>query len=225
MAIAVVGEKKETLAGLLERLGSVSPERVMSWPPPGMATEDDLLAVIARRTGLYELVDGALVEKPMGWFESSLAAQLISLISLFLKKNNLGIILGEAGLIRLVSGLVRAPDVSFISWQRFPDFVRPREQVLPVAPDLAVEVLSPSNTEGEMNRKRREYFQAGARLVWILDPPTATVQVYTGPDDCVRVTAGDELDGADVLPGFRLRVQDWIDSAWRPPAHGAQQSE
>ena len=82
-------------------------------------------------------------------------------------------------MMRLAPGLVRIPDVSFVSWDRFPDRRVTREPVPAIAPDLAVEVLSESNTKAEMDRKLREYFAAGARLVWYLDPEDRTVRVYT----------------------------------------------
>ena len=76
------------------------------------------------------------------------------------------IVVGEAGMMRISQGLVRIPDVSFVSWDRLPEGKVPSEPIPALAPDLAVEVLSQGNTAKEMNRKRREYFEAGVRLVW-----------------------------------------------------------
>ena len=75
-------------------------------------------------------------------------------------------------------------------------------------PDLVVETLSRSNTPREMQRKRAEYFQAGVRLVWIVDHPTRTIHVYTGPEDRVELTVDDTLDGGEVLPGFEVAVKE-----------------
>lgn len=80
-------------------------------------------------------------------------------------KRNLGLVTGEAGMMRLAPGLVRITDVPFISWERFPGRRVPTEPIPDLAPDLAVDVLSERNTEGEMSRKRREYFDAGVRLM------------------------------------------------------------
>jgi Uma2 family endonuclease len=77
-------------------------------------------------------------------------------------------------------------------------------QILNVVPDLAVEVLSPSNTKREMEQKRREYFLGGCRLVWEIDPVKRTARVYTAPDESKLVREKGTLDGGDVLPGFRL---------------------
>jgi Uma2 family endonuclease len=101
-------------------------------------------------------------------------------------------------------GLVRLPDVGFVSWDRLPGRRVPDEPIPNVVPDLAVEVLSPSNTAREMSRKRGEYFRAGVRLVWEIDPRTRTARVYTSETVFTDLTAGDELDGDPVLPGFRL---------------------
>ena len=74
-------------------------------------------------------------------------------------------------------------------------------------PDLAIEVLSKSNTPAEMERKRREYFASGARLVWAIDPRSRKATVYTSPDHGTDVT--DTLDGPDILPGFSLSLP-WL---------------
>ncbi len=157
----------ETLADLLDQLGGIAPERVRLPPPPGTATEKDVLKVHARQGRLCELVDGVLVEKGMGFLESVLASALIEVLQGFVKPRNLGLVAGEAGMMRLAPGLIRIPDVAFISWERLPGQRMPREAIPDLAPDLVVEVLSTSNTEAEMARKRREYFAAGARLVWV----------------------------------------------------------
>jgi Uma2 family endonuclease len=75
-----------------------------------------------------------------------------------------------------------------------------------VAPDLAVEVLSEGNTPQEMNRKLHEYFQAGTRLVWYVDPAARTVTVYESIDRATPLGEHDVLDGGDVLPGFKLSI-------------------
>jgi len=205
----------ETLADLLERLGNVPLERVRVHPAPGTATEADVLARPAGQKHICELVDGVLVEKAMGYYESLLAALLIGFLRRYLEEHDLGIVLGEAGPLRLAPGLVRIPDVSFIAWERFPDRRLPAEPMPDLAPDLAVEILSPGDTGREMERKRAEYFAAGTRLVWIVSPGDRTVQVCTSPAD-VRLLGEDAiLDASPVLPGFRLPIRDWFGAA--PP--------
>jgi Uma2 family endonuclease len=197
-----------TVADLLEKLGGVPPERVRMKPLPGTATEEDLIAIQDRENRNCELIDGVLVEKPLGYLESSLTLWIGGLLLGFLKEHDIGNLSGESGSTRLMPGLVRIPDISFISWDRLPNRMVPSEPILGLAPDLAVEVLSPSNTKREMDLKVREYFLAGVRLVWLVDPRKRTVRVYTAPDQSVRLTEGQTLDGGDVLPGLRLPLRE-----------------
>ena len=95
-----------------------------------------------------------------------------------------------------------------ISWERLPGRRVPTEPIPDLAPDLAVEVVSESNTEEEMARKRREYFDAGVRLVWIVKPASRTVVVYRTPDQFTGLQAAQSLDGDAVLPGYILPLQD-----------------
>ena len=170
----------ETLADLLEQLGAIAPARVRFRPAPGTATEEDVLAIRnSPERRLCELVDGVLVEKAMGLRESFLAIALASILRGFVRPRNLGLVTGADGTMRLVSGLVRIPDVAFISWNRLPNRRVPTEPIPDLAPDLAVEVLSAGNTPGEMARKRQDYFAAGVQVVWQVDPNTRTVEVFT----------------------------------------------
>jgi Uma2 family endonuclease len=197
----------ETLADLLEHLGGIAPERVRLHPAPGMATEDDLLSVHDHQGRLCELVDGVLVEKAMGFRESLLAGALIEAMRRFVRQHNLGLVTAPDGMLRLAAGLVRIPDVAFISWDRLPDRRVPTAPIPALAPDLAIEVLSAGNTSREMARKCREYFAAGVRLVWLVDPEARTVAVYTAPETPTVLSEEDSLHGDAVLPGFGLSIR------------------
>ena len=205
-------ESPETVADLLRRLGNVPARRVRLRPTPGTATEADLIRENENklRTASYELVEGTLVEKPMGIEESELAMLIGHYLLTFILPRKLGIVTGEAGMMRTIAPQVRAPDVAFLSRARFPGGKRPRGAIAPVAPDLAVEVLSKSNTKAEIARKLREYFASGTRLAWIVDPKTRSVRVHTAPTASTRLDlkSGGVLDGGDVLPGFRLPLAD-----------------
>jgi hypothetical protein len=131
----------ETLADLHRRLGGIPLERIRCQPPPGTATEDDVLLRTHGEKRLFELVEGVLVEKTMGIYEARLAAVLVNLLERFLEQNDLGFVFGADATMRLRPRLVRIPDVSFISWERFPNRRLPAERVPHVVPDLAVEVL------------------------------------------------------------------------------------
>jgi Uma2 family endonuclease len=197
-----------TVADLLKRLGGVPASRVRLFPTPGTATEKDVINVLDHENRPCELVDGTLVEKAMGFDESGIAANLIFFIISFVRRHKLGIVTGEAGTIRLFPGLVRVPDVAFTSWDRLPGRKWPKGPIPHLAPDLVVEVLSKSNTRSEMDRKLKEYFEAGVRLVWMVDPKTRTVRVYTAIDQSILLDEKQSLDGGTVLPGFVVRVRD-----------------
>lgn len=197
-----------TAAELLKKLGGIPAERLLLDPPPGTATEKDVLAVEQREGRICELVDGVLVEKAMGLAESFLALEIAFLLQLFLKKHNLGILAGADGTLRLWPGLVRIPDVSFISWNQLPKRKIPKKAIPDLYPDLAVEVLSRKNTKGEIDRKLHEYFRAGTRLAWVVDPRKRTVRVYTAPDQSHVLTEDQSLDGGDVLPGLNVPLRE-----------------
>ncbi len=148
----------------------------------------------------------------MGYDESRLALELAFVLIEFLRKHDLGIAAGADGMLRLMPGIVRIPDVSFISWDRLPDQYG---QIPPIAPDLAVEVLSPTNTQREMERKLREYFAAGTRLVWYFDLKSRSVTVYTAPDRSTVLDESRTLDGGDVLPGLILSIREIFERASR----------
>jgi Uma2 family endonuclease len=156
-----------------------------------------------------------LVEKAVGYWESRLASVLSYFIERFLETNNLGATAGADGMLKLDAGLVRTPDLSFIAWEQFPDRRTPDAPLPDAYPDLAVEVLSRSNTRREMQRKRREYFAAGTRLVWQADPDKRVVDVYTEPETFTRLDESQSVEGGDVLPGFTLSIRKWFERAER----------
>jgi Uma2 family endonuclease len=217
MARSAAEVSLETMDDLLERLGGISPRRVLMRPQPGKATEADLLRVMQKTDRLFELVDGTLVEKVMGYGEGGLAADIVRLLGKFLDHHDLGDLVGPDATMRLMPKLVRMPDVSFVSWDKLPGRQRPREAVPDLVPDLAIEVLSESNTPAEMRRKLKEYFLAGVRLVWFVDPGRRTVEVFTAPDAGTVFTEEQTLDGGDVLPGLRLAVRDVFARVHRIP--------
>lgn len=205
--------KYETFADVLDRVGNVPPHRVLLNPPPGTATELDLLDSTYTGDRGCELVNGVLVEKTMGFREDYLAASLIILFGRYLESNNIGAVAGSQGLIRFKIGLVRVPDVSFIRWDSVDDtdeIENPDGAFLEVAPDFVVEVLSPSNSTNEMAMKLDEYSKAGVKLVWYVDPDRKEVAVFPNAKASARkvVGLGEVLDGGTVLPGFRLAVKE-----------------
>jgi Uma2 family endonuclease len=196
-----------TLADVLRQLGGISPRRIRFRPAPGTATERDVVKIRDRERRLFELVDGVLVENVMGYWESVLAIELAGFLRDFIKRRKLGTRAGEAGMLRLFPGLVRIPDLSFISRARLAEHRAARAPILPLAPDLAIEVVSEGNTPREIARKIREYFSSGSRLVWVVDPRTRSIAVYTSPAKPIVRKETQTLTGGDVLPGFRLPLK------------------
>lgn len=195
-----------TLADLQQYLGDIPPHRIRLFPAPGTATEADALAVHDRGGPICELVDGILVEKDMATFESFIAGLLIRWIGIYLDQHPIGILLCPDGTLRILPRRVRVPDVSVILWEKFPEKRLPQDAIYAVAPDLAVEVLSPGNSPSEMEIKRQEYLEAGVRLIWYLDPRERTATVYRVDGSVEELDATGTLDGGDVLPGFSVSL-------------------
>lgn len=155
---------------------------------------------------LYEVVDGQIVEKNVGAREIEIASMLDQALGMFAKPRRLGRVVAEM-IFRIdpARNLQRRPDVAFISDQRWPFRRRaPDTPVWDIVPDLAIEVVSPSNSADAVLAKVREYFDAGVRQVWVVFPKGREVYVYSSTKQIQVLQIGDELDGGDLLPGFRL---------------------
>lgn len=208
----------ENLGEFLEQLGDIPLQRICYDPLPGTASKRDLLRLCARNGKLYELVNHTLVEKPMGSPEAYLALELGRLLGNFVASRDVGFLYGADALIELLPDQVRGPDVCFVSWTRRPDRTVPTEPISDLIPDLAVEILSPSNTAREMRMKVKEYFLAGVRLIWIIDPVKRSAEILTAPDAKTALAESDTLDGGDVLPGFRLPLAKLFERLAKPAA-------
>jgi Uma2 family endonuclease len=198
----------ETFADIAGRLGDIPPERII-WLPRA-ATEEDLVRFCEKERPV-ELIEGFLVEKAMGFRESLLAASLIMFLKNFASPRKLGLVGAPDAIMRLRPGLIRLPDVSFISWDRLLETEAHTKKVAQLGPDLAVEILSEGNTRNEIEQKRRELFAAGTKLVWVIDPKTRTAEVHddpTHPNHSILIRETDVLDGGAVLPGFHLSLAD-----------------
>jgi Uma2 family endonuclease len=204
-----------TLESLFRRLGPIPPARVRLSPAPGTAEEHHVLEIAAKEDRLCELVDGVLIEKDMASFESQLAALIVYFLLRHLESGDLGVVLGADGMLRLAPGLIRIPDVSFISWEQIQEETFPDDPIASLYPDLAVEVISAGNSPGEMRRKLRDYFGAGTQLVWFIYPKTRTAEVYISLRQRKVLTEADSLLGGDVLPGFELSLEKLFTRAAR----------
>ncbi len=156
-----------------------------------------------------ELSRGSLVAmSPTGEAHTVIAAWLLHLIMTYVDAHGLGEVTGEAGgyLLSTNPDTVRAPDVGFVAKARLT--FAASEKYIPVAPDLAVEIMSPGDSATEINDKVLEYLQAGTRLIWVVYPTSKTVTVYKSVNDVQIVRLDGVLSGDAVLPGFSLPVRD-----------------
>lgn len=197
-----------TLADLLHELGDVPLARIRRNPYPGTATVKDVERIQAEEKRYFELVDGVLVEKAMGYRESVLAMVFIWHFQNYSRSHRRGMIAGPDGLLQLIPKLVRGPDASFTFRDSVEGGKVPTAPVPLLVPDVVVEVMSPSNTRREMERKLGEYLSAGVRLIWYVYPEERVVDIYAASPTPRRLTAADTLDGGDVLPGFTLKLAE-----------------
>lgn len=159
----------------------------------------------------YELVDGRLVERTMSTWSSYVAGKVYGRLDAYCQANWRGWVLPEGTSYECFPAApekVRRADVSFIRRERLSLGLATAEGHLPIFPDLAVEVLSPNDLAYEVDAKVREYLGAGVRLVWVVNPDAKTVKVHRLRGAGTILGEHDELDGEDVLPGFRCRVGD-----------------
>jgi Uma2 family endonuclease len=173
---------------------------------PKRATEDDLRRC-PKDGRKYELVGGSIAVSPAGWRHGRIAAELLARLWTFLREQPLGHLVDSSTGFRLPSGNVRSPDVSFVARGRMSSEGDP-EDFATVPPDLAVEVLSPGDRPQNVLDKVGEYLEAGVRLVWVIDPQGERAVAYRSLSDVVTLGPDDDLDGGDVLPGFRCRLRD-----------------
>lgn len=167
---------------------------------------------------LYEVVDGERRElEPMGAFETVLASALAYHLGHFALEHKLGVVARETlFVLEAQRNLKRRPDVAFVSYPRWPEDHVPRAEAWDVVPDLAVEVISPTNLAEEIDDKLTDYFAAGVQLGWVLFPVSGRVYVYQSPERVTGWDRSDELEGGDVLPGFRLPVAALFEAVTKP---------
>jgi len=181
-------------------------------PTPGTATEEDVHRIQRETREVCELVDGVLIRKSMSTYESILAIRVCTLLNLFVLPRRLGWVLGEAGMLTLWPGRICIPDATFISREQTPNGKFPKdERVAELYPDLAIEVLSDSNTREEIDEKLQDYFRSGTRLAWIIDPRKHSAKIYTSFNDPLTIGEEGTLSGEPVLPGFSMSLATVFD--------------
>jgi Uma2 family endonuclease len=174
-----------------------------------LMTADELLK-LPRGRFRYELVKGELITmSPSGSEHGAVVVNVTVLVGQHVKANNLGIVFGAETGFKIADNpdTVLAPDVAFVRREHIPESGVPKKY-WPGAPDLAVEVLSPGDTAREVEEKVGRWLAAGARLVWTVNPRRKSVTVHRAPKDAFTLSENDELDGEEVVPGFRCRVSE-----------------
>ncbi len=160
----------------------------------------------------FELVNNEIVERCMGWESELFGSRLLIQLGAYCEQAGLGEVNGSNASYQCFGHAfpddpdrVRKPDVSFIAAKRLPRSSEIKGHCM-IAPDLAVEVVSPHDLYGDVEAKVDEYLQAGVKLVWVVDPRTKSIRIHR-PDGTVQdLGLKDELNGEDIVPGFRCAV-------------------
>lgn len=177
-----------------------------------MTTTSSALATIAdleQHPGRCELIDGEIVEmSPAGFEHGFVVANVAALLRAVVLQGKLGRVLaGDPGFI-FDQHNVRAPDVAFLDRDRVAK--APVRGFMPFVPNLAVEVVSPGDSHSEVVAKARMWLQRGVGLVWVVDPPSQTVEIHVRGAPIIIREATDRIDGGDVLPGFSCQVAEFF---------------
>jgi Uma2 family endonuclease len=155
----------------------------------------------------YEIVNGQPEEKQMaGARHGGVGTRLSAEMWIHVKTNNLGGVYGPDTTFKIGRN-ERLPDISFVSAARFPADGEP-EGIWPIAPDLAVEIISPNDFWEKVNDKIRDYFAAGVGQVWLVSPEHKSVTVYHSPLQVTILTEEDDLTCEELLPGFRCALRE-----------------
>ena len=172
-----------------------------------LVTADELLA--HPEWNPCELVNGKVVfGSPAGWGHGDVAGIIAGLLFAYAREKNAGRVLtAEAGFIlHRDPDTVRAPDVMFVAKERIP--AGSPKGFLPVPPDLAVEIVSPSDKFSDVTAKAEEYIAAGVRMVWVVDPQTHRAYIFRSNQAVRSLMEKESLPGEDVLPGFELPLRE-----------------
>lgn len=163
----------------------------------------------------YEIVDGQPEEKEMGGARhGGVGVRLITRINRHVEAHRLGGVYGPDTTFQIGKNQ-RLPDVSFVSASRMPPEGEP-EGIWPIAPDLAVEIISPNDLFENVLSKVWEYLAAGVRQVWLISPEHKMVTIYHSPTQTTILTEADELVSEELLPGFRLHIRELFQHPARP---------
>jgi Uma2 family endonuclease len=157
----------------------------------------------------HELVNGELVMSPKNnWLHGKICMRLSTAMKSFADLHRLGAVWNSSTGFWMENLNCRASDISFVRKERLRGLKRREAKFFQGAPDLAVEVLSPSNTRREVDERLSDYFSSGAQLAWVIDPERELVEICHAPTQRRLLGSGAMLDGEQLLPGFQYPVAD-----------------
>ena len=159
----------------------------------------------------HEVVNGELVMSPKNNFQhENICADLLVAMRTFAQAHRLGAVLGSSAGFWMRDRNCRAPDISFITKARLISlgFTPSTKKFFPGAPDLAVEVLAPSNTRVEIDERLKDFFASGTQIAWIINPKDESAEICHSLDERKLLGSGADLDGEHLLPGFRYPIAD-----------------
>jgi Uma2 family endonuclease len=183
------------------------PAPAPSLPRPQQWTEEQLLALpdVGHK---IELVDGRLTMAPAGFEHGNIGAFMVAKIELYARQHKLGLAFDSSTGFWMKSGNLRSPDASFVSAARLKGLTRLPTGFFQGSPDLAVEILSPSDRAGAMHERLLDYFETDTRLAWVINPAERSVLIYHGPTPDRLLNLSQSLDGEQIIPGFSLPLAE-----------------
>lgn len=167
------------------------------------------LAALPEAGYIHEVVNGELVMSPKNnWVHGDLCVRLIVALATFTREQRLGAVFDSSTGFWMANRNCRAPDISFICKARLRGLKRDQPAFFQGAPDLAVEVLSPSMTRRDLDERLRDFFSSGCKLAWVIDPEAKLVEICHSPTQRRLLGPGGSLDGEELLPGFQYPIAD-----------------
>jgi Uma2 family endonuclease len=171
-------------------------------------TEEDLQA-LPDNGYIHEVINGELIISPKNSFEhADICIRLATALNAHARSHRSGVVLDSSTGFWMSNRNCRAPDISFVSKQRLKGLKRPPKAFFQGAPDLAVEIVAPSNTPIELTARLQDYFSSGTRLAWLIHHDQKFVEVCRSAIDRKLLASGAMLDGEDVLPGFQYPIPE-----------------
>ncbi len=156
----------------------------------------------------YELVNGEIIMGPAGFEHGEIIMRLATALRVYAIQKKLGTVLDSSTGFWMKNGNCRSPDISFIKKDRLKGFKSLPKGFIEGAPDLAIEVLSPTDSIENTHAKITEYFDSGAKLVWIINPEDQTVHIYHSKHPYKLLLPEDYIDGEDLIPGFSMKIAE-----------------